>query len=238
MHFVLLLLIALWLPTLGYADCDATIQQVSRTLSYPQDDSVRYFANCKIWPADPGKTIVALAYFQAGSNFSSPPEEGEGLYDLDVLIISTASGDILQRLFQKGALVSDAIALKTLTIDTGRYVLAPNVLAFGVRAMSGNPHVDLETLHLYTIRNIELKSVLAGLVTYSLFGEPQGLDGLSRSSETKRTLSVAKTSNQGLANLVVQEKENDATKSSRRYVLRFDGQQYLLPNRLKLTTSE
>jgi hypothetical protein len=243
--FAMPVLFALLLPTLGYADCEGTVHQVSKTLNYPQDDSVRYFANCKIWPADPSKTIVALAYFQAGSYFSSPPDEGEGLYDLDILIVSTASGDILQRLFQKGALASDAIALKKITIDTERYVLAPNKLAFGVRVMRGNPHVDFETLNLYMTRNNDLKSVLAGLITYSLFGEPQGPGGCSRSSETKRTFSVAKTSSQGLANLVVQEKkieeeqtavddtcEIDETKSSQRYVLRFDGTKYLLPKLL------
>jgi hypothetical protein len=240
------LFISLLLPTLGYADCEATLHQVSKTLNYPQDESVRFFADCRIWPADPGKTIVALAYFQAGSYFGSPPIEGEGLYDLDVVVVSTARGDILQRHFQKGALASDAIALKTITIDTGRYVLTPRVLAFGVRAMRGNPHVDLETLNLYVTRNNELESVLAGLVTYSLFGEPQGPDGCSRSSETKRTLAVAKTGNQGLGNLVVQQKvieqeqktvndtcEIDETKSTQRYVLRFDGKQYVMPKLLR-----
>lgn len=239
-------LIALLLPTPGYADCEATVRQVSKTLNYPQDESVGYFSDCKIWPADPGKTIVALAYFQAGSGNSSSPDEGEGLYDLDVVVVSTASGDILQRLLQKGALVSDAIYLKSIAIDTGRYALSPKVLAFGVRAMSGNPHVDFERLNLYVTRNNQLESVLAGLVTYSLFGEPQGPDGCSRSSETKRTLSVAKTGNQGLANLVVQEKsieqeqtavkdtcEINETKSSQRYVLQFDGKKYLTPKQLQ-----
>jgi hypothetical protein len=242
----MLVLMALLLPTPGYADCEATVRQVSKTLNYPQDESVQYFSDCKIWPADPGKTLVALAYLEDGTNTGSPPSGGEGLYDLDVVVVSTASGDILQRLLQKGALVSDAIYLKSVAIDTGRYVLAPKVLAFGVRAMRGNPHVDFETLNLYTNRNNELEPVLADLVTYSLFGEPQGPEGCSRSSETKRTLSVAKTGSHGLANLVVQEKsieqeqtavkdrcEIDETKSSQRYVLRFDGKRFLIPKQLQ-----
>ena len=242
----MLVLLALLLPTPGYADCETTVHQVSKTLGYPQDESARYFFDCKIWPADPSKVLVALAYFQDNPNIGPPPGGGEGPYDLDVVVVSTASGDILRRLFQKGALVSDAIYLKSIAIDTGRYVLAPKVLAFGVRAMRGNPHVDFETMNLYVTRNNKLESVLTGLVTHPLFGEPQGPDGCSRSSETKRTLSVAKTGNHGLANLVVQEKsieqqqtaakdtcETDETKSSQRYVLRFDGKKYLMPKLLQ-----
>ena len=112
--------------------------------------------------------------------------------------------------------------------------------------MRGNPHVDLETLSLYVTRNNELESVVTGLVTYSLFGEPQGPDGCARSSETKRTLAVASAASNGFANLVVQQKvieqeqkavnntcESDETQSTQSYVLRFDGTEYLIPKVLR-----
>lgn len=232
------------LPMPSDADCPSLIKQLNTALHYSQDDSAVYRADCKIWPADPSKTIVALARYQANSSMSSPPSD-DGLYDLDVVVAQTTSGDILQRIFQKGALVSDALYLKTITIDTGRYDLAPDVRAFGVRAMRGNPHADFETLNLYVARNDELRPLLQNLVTLKLFGEPQGLGGCSHSSETKRTLTMAKTKQHGFADLLVLETgieqeqtvvhdgcQIDENKSAHHYELRFDGTSYGVPEQL------
>ncbi len=229
------------LPMLSYADCPSLIIQLNTALHYQQDESVEYLADCKIWPADPRKTLVALAHYQTNSSMSSPASH-DGLYDLDVVIVETASGEILQRILQKGALDSDALYLKSITIDTGRYLLAPTVRAFGVRAMRGNPHADYETLSLYVARNNELTSVMQNLVTYKLFGEPQGPGGCARSSETKRKLAMAKTSHHGLADVLVLETgleqdqtvvkdgcEIDEHKSAQHYELHFDGASYVLP---------
>lgn len=229
------------LPMLTYADCPSLIIQLNTALHYQQDESVEYLADCKIWPADPRKTLVALAHYQTNSSMSSPASH-DGLYDLDVVIVETASGEILQRILQKGALDSDALYLKSITIDTGRYLLAPTVRAFGVRAMRGNPHADYETLSLYVARNNELTSVMQNLVTYKLFGEPQGPGGCARSSETKRKLAMAKTSHHGLADVLVLETgleqdqtvvkdgcEIDEHKSDQHYELHFDGASYVLP---------
>lgn len=238
---VLLFWIICLAPMRSYADCPSLIVQLNKALNYSQDEPVVYLAACKIWPADSSKTIVVLARSQANFSMNSPASD-DGLYDLDVVVAASASGDILQRIFQKGALRSDALYLKSITIDTGRYVLAPNVRAFGVRTMRGNPHADFETLNLYVARDQELKSVLQNLVTYKLFGEPQGPSGCARSSETKRNLTIDKTSQHGLADLLVLETgieqvqtavqdgcEIDEHKSAQHYELHFNGVSYGLP---------
>ena len=60
------------LPMLSYADCPSLIIQLNKALHYQQDESVDYLADCKIWPADPSKTLVALAHYQTNSSMSSP----------------------------------------------------------------------------------------------------------------------------------------------------------------------
>ena len=228
-------------PVCSYADCPSLIVQLTKALNYSTDEALTFLSDCKIWPADPSKTIVALAQYQANSSMSSPPWD-DGLYDLDVVVAASASGDILQRIFQKGALVSDALYLKSISIDTGRYPLAPNGRAFGVRAMRGNPHADFETLNLYVAGDHELKPVLQNLVTYKLFADPQGPSGCASSSETKRELTFATTSQHGLVDLLVLETgieetqtavhdacEIDEHKSAQHYALHLNGVSYGLP---------
>jgi len=226
------------------AECEGLFDQLNKSLGYPESETEGYFAACKVWPADANKTIVALAHFQKGSSYGEPSSWGEGLWDLDMLIVKTDSGEIQHRLFQKGAVSSEAIRFIGIDIDTARYQLAPTTIAFGIRANFGGP-ADVETLSLYVIQQNKLKPILSKLIMLANYGEDH-VECPSWSRAT-RTLAIAKTVSNGYADLILQEKkvEQDMvdddtneispgctveeTKSSQRYTLRFDGNTYIVP---------
>ncbi len=226
----------------GFANCEELIIRLNKVLHYPDADTRGYIADCKVWPAHPDRTIVALAHFQEGSGFSHPSTSNEGLYDLDVLIVKTGTDEVLYRLQQKGALTSDAIALREVAIDTGRYTLARDAAAFGVRANRRKPHAEIQSIRLYVVQGSKLKQVMGKLKTIESFGENQGLADCTRSSDARRTLALASTSSHGHADLIVQEKlttvepveakagcDMKEERITRRYRLRFDGAAYVVP---------
>lgn len=226
-----------------YAGCEEFPAQVNAKIGYPSHETEVYFAACKVWPADSSQAVVALAHFQKGSSFSNPPDSN-GLYDLDIVIVNTETGEFRQRLFQKGAVASDAIYFSGMDIDTARYQLAPGIVAFGLRANRSGP-ADIETLNLYVVHENELKLILSKLNTVERFAEQQV--ECPHASDTYRTLAVATKANQGAyADLIVQEKtttmqpmpNNDECttkeiKTSAQYSLRFDGNIYVLPQELQ-----
>lgn len=240
------------LSSVSYADCDSLVAKLSTFLNYPnsETDGEQSFTSCKAWPADPSKTIVALVHFQKGSYFNAPPVPGNGLFDLDVLIVKSDNGEILQRHLQKGALSSDAMALSGITIDTARYTLAQQIRAFGVRAdfshSGGSNPAHYQVINLYIAESKKISQVLSRLIVFQENAEQLG-DGCSgTSSETKRTLAIAKTHTHGYADLMVVEKsinreskffKNDCVVTeipfSRQYTLQFDGNAYPVPKELR-----
>jgi alpha-tubulin suppressor-like RCC1 family protein len=213
---------------------------VARELGYPVMDSVR-IARCKPWPGDSARSIVALA-FASPQEVGSPDAEA-GDFDLDVLVVQSDSGDVVGRLRKDRALPAEEWPLEDLRIDTAAYALAPGLRAFAVRAhRSGSMRSysgASETLGLYLADGKELKQVLGGLVVAeSNGGGEEECEG--RSSETSRTLSVAKSSSHGLADLIVNsihlERKCGSSRAVRKtthHVLRFDGTQYVLPKALR-----
>ena len=198
-------------------------------------------AVCKAWPGDSTKTIVALVREKDGAT------DGMADYDLDVAVLRTDSGEILQHVLQKGAITSDAMRFDGIAIDTANYALARNVRAFGLRthhSHSGGTSSSDETLRLYVPQGTVLKPVLAEL-TMNTSGYDRG-DGCNGSWETARTVALGSASNQGYAQLVISEASTRqevktrkgrctevVSRSSRRYVLPFDGTQYVLPAGLR-----
>ena len=198
-------------------------------------------AICKAWPGDPAKSIVALVWPQDGTT------DEEGSYDLDVLIVKTKSGELLQHVTQKGAIASDAMHFDGIWLDTANYELAHGVRAFGVRTrhshMGGTSSSD-ETLSLYVPRGNELKPVLLDLNMNSSVGDRGGECNEARA--TVRTLAIGSASSHGYAHLVVAENntnqeiktlkdgcEETVSQSSHRYVLQFDGTKYVAPKEVQ-----
>jgi hypothetical protein len=224
-------------PTLG---CESTEKKVADFLKYIEGED--YFLMCKIWPSDPTKTIVAAARYQPGSSLTFPPTAETGLYDLDVVIASTESGVILHHLSKKGAISSDAFRLQGVGIDTGRYRFAIGVRGFGVRAYhSVRPDASVTSTFLFALEGNQLKEVLSDLKISESYYER---DACSYTVRT-RTIGIAPTSTNRYSDLVVKEKEEvgvpvqtkkgcsvGVTRMFRRYILQFDGTQYVVPGAL------
>lgn len=241
---IILSVFLLLLSQVIHAECEDLTERLRKELGYRDSETNRYFSACKIWPADKSKTIVALAHYQEGSSFSLPKKSSDGLYDLDILVVKTENGQILYRLFQKGALFSDATYLKSIDVDTARYQLAPGSLAFGLRVNSGNPSSEIQTIRLYVVHRSKLKQVLGNLSMVERFSEAQTDCGFS--SNVERTLAIANTTSHSYADLVLQEKivtnepfttkdgcDVEQTKSSGRHILRFNGEIYVVPKELQ-----
>lgn len=229
----------------SYADCEALVATINKTGGGPQaipdGDPSRW--DCKTWPGDPRKTIVAIARYKPGSQFGRPAEFGEGLYDLEVVIVDTETGSVFHRLIEKDALTSDAEALDGISVDTARYILAPGLRAFGVKANNyhrGGTSSERITLRLYAVTKGTLKQVMAPLLTSFAVSNSGAFDCYDFRVK-ERTISAGKRSSNGYADLLINERQEESKvtysgesckevmqKSKRRYVIRFDGIQYRL----------
>lgn len=238
---------------LSYADCESLIDSANKKLGYPDRETAteNWFSDCKVWPADPDKSILALAHLQK----TVPVDPEEYKHNLDVLLVNTESGKILQHFFQEGAFVSNAVALSGIMIDTARYKLAPEIRAFGVRAtFKSNSHmysVNDKIINLYVSKNQKLKLVLADLIMNDDSNSGQfdmvGEDSCTiTESNTQRTLAIAKTASHGYADLLLQEKTSKSesklvknecitatTPTTKQYTLHFNDDVYEVPDELQ-----
>jgi hypothetical protein len=205
---------------------------------------------CKAMPDQPDASIVALAIAQERGE--EPADRGIGLYDLDVSVVDTRTRHVLARSLEKAAFASDAWRFNGVSIDTGRYRLAKDVRAFGIRAGWGgssrySPAMDTG-LSLYVRDGKRLRRVL-GLLAYAVRGEYD--DDCSGSSTTlERTIDIAPTLSHGFADLVVTSKvteremrkgdgsDGDCKEVERpagvtRTTLHYDGRKYVVPDALQ-----
>lgn len=90
---------------------------------------------CRLAPFQRGQAIVALAHYngqeQSGAAFK--PSDSEYELDLEIVIMNLADGAVVSHRHEPSVISSDAIQFDGLSIDTGRYVLAPGKRAFGIR---------------------------------------------------------------------------------------------------------
>lgn len=226
--------------------CDGLVDKLNAQLKYPPayPDPIRVFSDCAVMPNDPGRAIVALAHFKSGSGFDNDRAE-MGLYDLDVLVVDSKSGKILNRLLQEGALTSDAVQLSGIAIDTANYAVAPGARAFGVRVHYDHPkryypHQN-EVLTLYLARGATLAPILTDFETINSGGEVGDCEGVL--TDIRRSLAIARTATRGLADLLVTAKtfvvtrrdvggectERQGPTTTARHTLRYNGSAYLPP---------
>lgn len=199
---------------------------------------------CKVWPAAPGKTLLAvrLRHDEASGEVDTA--------DLDVLVADSARPRILQRYRQPEPLVSDAMRISSVTLDTARYRLNEAVTAFGVRvAYSGSSRVNpyaSTVLSLYAGDGGTLRPVLRNLEMSLDRGEWDG-NCAGEFENAKRTVAVDAKRDHGYAGLLVNSAEQSSravadgkdcdektvakNKSSVR--LAFDGREYVVPQSLR-----
>jgi len=159
----LLALLAVATPA-AHAACESGLAERMHARLHPKRTLDSALAACKAWPAYPGRSIVVLPLERSDSGAT-----GRTL-DLEVLVIqrpdngNTDRDAVLARVLQPEALAEDAIRIRDIRIDTGRYVLSPGARAFGLRVRYGgssrpNPFAS-ETLRLYVPEGGKLRQVL------------------------------------------------------------------------------
>ena len=207
-------------------------------------DSIHHVMVCKTWPAYPQRLLVAVPLITKASD-----DENQG--DLELLVLDNTTLKVEQRLVLEGRMSDDAIQISGVALDTARYQLAPDSIAFGLRlTRTNNSHIspfEEVDLWLYVIDHGQLHPVLNGIVTSHSHGD---LDTHCAGTfdETNRTLAMDSASHNGHADILVTEKfsshvsvsgkngqcddkpDNDKRQD---YRLGYDGQSYPVPKALK-----
>ncbi|WP_246675296.1 hypothetical protein [Mesorhizobium sp. B2-3-4] len=212
----------------------------------PQDGETPTGIACKIWPAHDDLLLVAVPLMD-----STQSSDDGHVGDIELLVVEWKTLQVRQRLLQPGLMTDDAIAIRKIEFDTGRYGLAPGVTAFGLRIEMANhsqPNPFGETdLRLYAIAGNALRVVLDGLVVAGNGGEGDtNCAGSFHSSHVSLTMSP--TRHNGYRDIVLAERTDTDEPSvdkngecqshpgkpvSRTYRLRYDGNRYSVPDTLK-----
>ena len=206
------------------------------------------YSVCKDWPAYPGLSIAALSQLEPRpSSDSSGPD---GIYDLDLALVSTDGSKPVATYHRASVFESDAIALEGLQLDTAQYKLTSELRAFGLRVLfKGSSRInpfDQTLLSLYVKDGEMVRPVMDRLVTYQYSGEWDGNCAGER-SEVVRTIEIGKTSSHGYADLIVKsvstatvgEGKGEACQSRSTKAkpvlstLQYDGKQYVVPEALR-----
>ncbi|WMY72467.1 hypothetical protein RHD99_13315 [Buttiauxella selenatireducens] len=223
----------------AYAECEAP----------PLPEEGAGYSVCKDWPAYDGQTITALSKIEPDPKLSEM-EDGSGMYDLELSVVSTINGKPLANYSKASVFSSDAFRFDSLRIDTARYKLTSDLRAFGVRASftgSSRPNPFYETwLSLYVREGNVIRPVLEKLVIESGSGE-WDTNCAGEFSHTKRSLDMAKTRSHDFADVIVKSvttdskswvengdcKSKDTVGKTVLTTLRYNGQQYVVPEKMR-----
>jgi len=190
---------------------DTTVQ-AARALHFGGSDDFwreSEYTVCRRDPDDPRQAIVAFAYF-SGEELTGKSLERDGdERNLDLVIIEIPSGKIIAHRHEDKTLQDDAERLEGISIDTGRYILAPGKRAFGIRASNSTHCTCANSSHtqlsLYLPRGDTLDSVMAtGVYSYQAEYEkdsppPPACSSVATTSTT--TIAVGKGKSHVLADL-------------------------------------
>ncbi|MER9181827.1 hypothetical protein [Mesorhizobium sp. M0767] len=201
---------------------------------------------CKIWPAHDDLLLVAVPLIDRAN--------GDDLHvgDIELLVVDRNTLRVRQRLLQPGLMTDDAIAIRKVEFDTGRYAMAPEVTAFGLRIemanhSQANPFTETD-LRLYALAGGALRVVLDGLVVAGTGGEGDAsCAGSFHSSQVRLTMSPAR--HHGYHDIIAVERTDTDNPSpdqngecqshpgkpvKRTYRMRYDGSRYAVPAALKV----
>lgn len=162
--------------------------------------------SCKQLPNVPGSAAVAAFHLTHSDNTSAPSDEN-GDYDLHLILIDN-KGSIKAQAHEKKAAYSDAVRLDNVDIDTGLYILAPEVRAIGVSTYNAAHCYQCafsETnLSLFVQSGKKLRKVWSGLVHTSGNGDDITNEGCtSPTNETRKYFSMGTSTHFGYADLVI-----------------------------------
>lgn len=155
-----------------------------------QDYNIRRFVSKQL-PYDSDLTAVVIAKIAEESSDLT-------LYDSYILLVITETGEIINKFFEAGGWESDAIELKSISIDTAPYKLNADTRAFGIRCEYANnsriaQYAQVE-LSLFVPEGKGLRRVLKNFAVSSHRGEWDGnWAGEFTDSESVLSIEKAKT---------------------------------------------
>lgn len=200
-------------------------------------------AICRIWPAHPELTLAAVPLM------TQEKTDYDHTGDLELLVLDSASLEVKQRLLLPERMNDDAFRITGIMLDTARWKVAPNQIAFGLHiTRSGSSRVNPsgeDALSLYVIENNQLRTVLDGIVVEDNSGEWDG-NCAGEFNDIKRTLAIDNASRNGYASIRVSEKsvastayigaDDECTSKDKpgtaSWILRYDGKKYTVPKNL------
>lgn len=214
---------------------DLVVQRVGEhfklsDFSYPRDGMYPSVENgglvvagvCKPWPQDNRRTIAALAY------------DGRVEYQKELLlaIVDSRSGRVIAS--HKGVIPEDAateVTSTSLGLDTGRYTLSKTTRAFGLRLNTFRDRCGFEggfddELTLYVVNGGTIRPVLTETMLQWRYGNVSRCNGEEvPRTEANVSISVEKTSSNGLADLRLAARRNDGKKAVTA-IVKYNGEHY------------
>jgi len=199
---------------------------------------------CRRWPARPELTLLATPVWRDGGDGDARTG------DVEVLVIDSDTLATRAWAVLSGALDSDAIFFDGMHLDTARYQLAPDTLAFGLRVQrrngSGPNPFSEEQLYLLAVQADTLRTLGPPMVLRRFQAE-WDTRCAGDSTDVSRTVAVGPKGRHGLADLILRERrvtthswmegdtcrDQDTPVEGERHVLRFDGRRYAVPEALQ-----
>ena len=199
-------------PTVSLECPEGTVVRAARALHFFADgalwDSDLHSA-CRLDPAHGDRAIVALAYMSGEERNGKPDEGNQAGRDLDIVIMQLGDDAIIAHGHWGGEIQDDAERLEGIAIDTGRYILAENKRAFGIRTTNSTHCSCFNSSHGDLMLFVQSEDHLDLVLQASVDGWESELDGTeesrpicSRSSvERRSTLVVSRRSSHGMFDL-------------------------------------
>lgn len=213
----------------------------------PKDDHIFYA--CKVLPNTENLSVIALATVnEARTKAYHLRADGGAIYDLVTAVVDIKTDKQIAKHISSGALESNAVALRGITIDTGHYYLKDGADVFGIRSeLAANSHAyvyNSKTLFLYKLQQSSLALILRGLIVEMSSGNTDNNeDNIEENCEknviqhSKSILRVLPHVTNDMHDLEIVEKNSDEMSSceifrstlGRKVKLRFDGREYPIP---------
>lgn len=180
------------------------VDRVLRQLKIPIAKTKEEFIRTKVMPNDRTKTIVSIPIM-------GKVEDDDYSYVMDayILVVESGTGKILNKYYEEGYWVSDAVHLDDIGIDTAPYRLNNNTRAFGITNQHGgssqpNPYSD-RTISLFVASGDTLIKVVDGLLLERNSGEWDMRCAGVFYNQTA-TISVSPNATNGYADLIITTK--------------------------------
>ncbi len=199
--------------------------------------------DCKVLPQQQDRAVIAVAL---PVEQTVEPDYAE--YALSLVTVHAYTGELIQTYTDPKVIVSDAVALSGIKLDTAAYQLNAKQRAIGVRlnftgASRVNPY-NPQLLNLYNLKTRQ--KVLDSFVVALERGE---WDGNCEGEWEKHSslLQMLKTKNKGYTDIKVTSKDHSYQTQERKrecatvnqktvtenFILKFDGEQYQAPKQYR-----